>query len=171
MGGALKAVGRGAGLATQAAAAGGAAAATAAPGTPAALLSSFLEEAGVAPATGATGTDAANTARARREIGTAVAQYFRERSPANREALITALSTGNGRNRESAETMVRSWEDAYMRATQRAETAANVAARKLAVAGAWTFAAFVLGGLAAAGGGRAGARASARLRAAEAAPA
>jgi hypothetical protein len=155
IGGALQTVGRGL-TASAAAAAPARPNEGIGPPRPAGLLDSFLAEAVEAP-------DAGGAARLRRELGSALWQAFRENNPSGREALLDALVQG-GRSRADAERLVQSWEQAYARARQAAESAAARAARSFAKLSAWTFLAFALGAFAAAWGGRCGHRRSTLLR-------
>lgn len=140
-----------------------------------ATLESFADEAFGTRAEAPNSRPAAGTIRARRELGFALTRFFTPApggetdSAPRRAALQKALMDASGLNETQAERMIADWTASYERlradlsaakdaAAAKARAIADEAADKLAVFSLCAFAAFVIGALSAAAGGRHGAR-------------
>jgi hypothetical protein len=182
LGGAVKALGSGLGMAGQAAlggvTAGGANELTKANDKKGMdQISSFIDEATQGSTTNAannsTGTNLVSNARAKREIGFAVTKLFSPDNDAssadNQKAVVQALTKYGGMNEADAQKMVNEWLASYQElkaeldhakkvADQKAREAAEKAAEKLAKAATITFFALLAGLIVTVCGGICGAR-------------
>lgn len=174
LGGALKVLGAGLGIGGHAVASGVADVAKEGIKRSGDQLASFIDEAAQSVPTNA--TPKANT-RAKREIGFAVTKLFAPgndiTSPENRRATINALVEYAQLSEVDATRTVDDWTASYKNlkaeldnlktaAKQKARETADRAARNLSCAAIWSFFALLFGLLAAAFGGRCGARCALR---------
>jgi len=174
LGGALKVLGSGLGMAANVVAASAGDVATEGVQRAADQLNSFIDEGVQSAPAGATPQA---TTRAKREIGFAVAQLFAPgndvASQALRRAVTRALVENTAMTEAEAVRRVNDWTTSYTQLTaeskrlaaftaQHAKDVADLAAKRLSTASLWTFVALLIGLMATSFGGMVGAKTSLR---------